>query len=133
MIKLITFCLLLSGVSLKNTEDCFKTEEQKCLALTPKGFNYLKTFPLSTEQGKYLELSYVFTRSTTYSMTICCQSIKGTSIEIFSSNRKIISSAMLSDQLFSLNLKCAGTGIYYIRLTPATNINCGVFQLSFSR
>ena len=114
--------------------DCTDVARAECLKAIPKGFNFIKQYPLSFEGKEYLEYSYVFTSGTTYTLKFCKQHGNDVKMVIMDGSRAVVGSNEVDGALLtSAAFKCRTTSIYYIRVFADKSSFCGNYLLSFSR
>ena len=85
----------------------------------PKGFTFLKAYPVDGRQGarRIVKYSYIFSKNSTYTIRLKNSSPKniGVIVSIMNSRRrKVVSSYARGRYYGGLNYKCSATGIYYI-------------------
>ena len=114
--------------------DCSEEASKICMGNISKGFNYLKSYPVSfpSEKG-YQEFSYVFTKGTIYLIKLCQANGKPVEQNIFDNSRaKVGTNKISGSTIEAISYTCSATGIYYIRLYGDTQY-CGNCLLAFSR
>jgi len=103
-------------------------------------FTFIKTFPVNVKiEGEKKEVSYVFSKGSTYRIVICDEAIKGKEmkVKLFDRNKKLIASNYLSSSRKYypvLNYTCTATGVYYVQSSfKPSKKGCGVLILGFSK
>ncbi len=111
----------------------------KC-APTLGDYTFIKTFMVDiNKEGGRKEVSYVFSKGSTYRIVICDEEIKGNrmKVKLYDRNKKLISSNYLSSsrKYFKvLNYECTATGVYYVESSFKTGKKgCGVIILGFTK
>lgn len=102
--------------------------DNPCGSSLEKGFLLIKSFDVQPK-GDYYELSYVFTKGTSYNLDLCpVESFE--KLEIYNNARvKMIETKDQTVLRSSIFFPCAQTGIYYIRIYNGS----GAATLSFKR
>lgn len=122
------------GEALPIILDCVESSNKECLSEMPKGFNFLKGYPLQFGDRPHIEHSYVFTKGTKYIIKICKAVGKDAEFSIFNGERKIVGSNKINGTLNNtLAYECGATGIYYIKIAFSSSDFCGNCLLAFSR
>jgi len=109
----------------------------ECAAMLDS-YMFLKSFNINLTDGKQ-EFSYVFSKGTTYLITVCDKGVDGSRmvVELFDRNRKKVSSnfAESTNKFYGKILyPCNATGVYYLDYkfeTAEAKSNCGVSILGF--
>jgi len=105
----------------------------------PKGFTFLKAYPVDGRQGqrKFIKYSYIFSKNSTYTVRLKNSNPKnvGFIVSIMNSRRKKIVSSYARGRYYGgLNYKCSATGIYYITFQfDGKGDYCGGGVLAFKR
>ncbi len=86
----------------------------------PKGYTFLKAYPVDGRQGqrKCLIYSYIFSKNSVYTIRMKNSSPKniGLIVKVLDSRKRIkVSSYARGKYYAGLNYKCSATGIYYIK------------------
>lgn len=103
-------------------------------------YTFIKTFMVDVKkEGEKKEVSYVFSKGSTYRIVICDEGVKGNEMKVTLSdrNKKTISSNYLSSsrKYFPvINYTCTATGVYYVESSfKPSKTGCGVIILGFSK
>lgn len=133
MIRFVFFVLPFLSVS---PTDCdTNVFVQECIAKIPTGFLFLKGYPIENKANDQVEYSYVFTKGTTYFISLNESSSKNIVIEVYNYERKMVASSRVNGQIVSnIIYSCNATGIFYTRYLFTSEISsCGGSALSFKR
>ncbi|MCA6431442.1 MAG: hypothetical protein IM613_18570 [Cytophagales bacterium] len=127
----LLFCLMTMGAA--NT-DCVEASSQLCVSNIPKGFNFLKSYPVNLPNSKgYQEQSYVFTKGTVYLIRVCQTTGKPVELSLMDNGRtKVGTNSINGTTVDAISYACSATGIYYIRLL-GSDTYCGNCLIAFSR
>lgn len=145
---LISKRLLISVISIIGVLYSFNLKAQSCgtdafldkCAPSLGDFTFIKTFKVNiNKEGEKKEVSYVFSKGSTYRIVICDEEIKGREmkVKLFDRNKKLIASNYLSSSRKYypvLNYTCTATGVYYVQSSfkPGKK-GCGVLILGFTK
>lgn len=107
----------------------------------PRGFTFLKGYPVDGKSGKRkrIEYSYILSRNSKYLITLATQRNKsdGLQITLLNARKKKIASSYVDGKYYDgIQYKCQKTGIYYIRFSydsKKTKNYCSGGILSFRR
>ena len=102
-------------------------------------FNYIKSFTLNARPRKKAncEVSYVFSKGSTYMLILCNENVVGGEmvINLYDREHKLIASTydQKNEKHFSNILySCSATGVYYIQASlKDAKGGCGMFILGF--
>lgn len=103
-------------------------------------YTFIKSFMVDVDkEGEKKEVSYVFSKGSTYRIVICDEEVKGKEmkVKLFDRNKKTIASNYLSSsrKYFPvLNYTCTATGVYYVESSfKSGKKGCGVIILGFTK
>ena len=101
-------------------------------------YNFLKGYKFVDPKPTTNEFSYVFTKGTTYQITLCLEDRKKRDVEmvILDRTRTLVASniANKSKKKNILEFTCSTSGIYYMRYDFKEETNfCGASVLAFKR
>jgi hypothetical protein len=114
---------------------------RKGISSLPKGFTFLKGYPVNGLNGKRkkIEYSYILSRNSKYLISLARQGNKneGLQITLLNSRKKAIATSYVEGKYYdAIQYTCQRTGIYYIRFTynpKKTTDFCSGGVLSFRR
>jgi hypothetical protein len=112
-----------------------------CNSKLVSGYSFLKSFsidPAKAGNGGKVEYSYVFSKDTSYLITLCGKDgdAKKLVVTLFDSNRKELGSNLDkgSGAFFpAFGYKCSATGIYYLSYSYQGGGDCSGSVLGFKR
>src|SRR5437879_5381517 len=94
-------CFVLTFLS-RSPIDCDTTVfVQECVDKIPDGFHFLKGYPIVKKEHGQVEYSYVFTKGTTYFISLNESSSKNIAIEVYNYDREIVASSIVNGQIIS--------------------------------
>lgn len=118
-----------------------KSIVRKGISSLPRGFTFLKGYPINGLNGKRtkIEYSYILSRNSKYLISLARQNNKsdGLKISLLNSRKKVIATSFVEGKYYdAIQYTCQRTGIYYIRFTynkSKTKDFCSGGVLSFRR
>ncbi|HAS45413.1 MAG TPA: hypothetical protein DCS93_33320 [Microscillaceae bacterium] len=114
---------------------------RKGIGTIPRGFTFLKGYPVDGKSGKKkrVEYSYILSRNSKYLITLATRNNKseGLKITLLNARKKAIASSYVDGKYYDgIQYTCQKTGLYYIRFTydtKKTKSYCSGGVLSFRR
>lgn len=93
---------------------------RKGIGLLPKGFTFLKGYPVNGKNGKKrrIEYSYILSRNSKYLISLATKNNKsdGLKITLLNSRKKVLATSFVEGKYYDgIQYTCRKTGIYYIR------------------
>ena len=112
-----------------------------CMERLNNGLTFLKSYDIDGQGGARdkVEYSYVFSKDSNYSLSICSNSSSGTTdgivASIYDSNRNLVFTNNVNGRLYDqFSYPCKATGIYHITFTfEGSAAYCGGAVLGFKR
>lgn len=114
---IIAFGLMGTYTNLKaqcNTEQY----TEKGIRKLQEGYTFLKSYPVSGEQGK--KYSYIFSQGTSYLITLAnhASDNKGIYITLYDSNNRELATSYNDGKFYSaVSFNCKKTGIYHLKFS----------------
>ncbi len=134
---LAIFLLIWTESSVHAQCSCDKYTQKgiKMLSQEHEGFTYLKSYEVSTAEGK--KFSYIFTQGTNYLFTLANNDAhtKGFFVSIYDSNDNLITTSHLNGKFYpTIQFQCKGTGVYKLKFSfEGTSDHCASAVLGMKR